>query len=890
MTGRVKAPSLTLNGRLVLATSLPLLVLTILLSTNSVFERQRDLTDRLHQMGSRISGSLATISDFALYSGNEKLLRSLANASSRVEDVSGVAFLNADREVLISTIEATGWRPEIIGKDHAGGPVSDGKFLYFLRPVVPAAVDIDDYDSAVSADSSAQPIGWVVVALDTTASLAERRMILINGVGISLGIMLMAFLLSYLLGRNIIAPIKDLTETVNKVEWGDFSVRAAVSPGLELGSLARGINHMIDAIEQSQLSLQHEVASATNQLQLTLADLRSKNSELKAARLLADEANAAKSEFLARMSHELRTPLTSIQGFIRLLAKADLELSEKQYCLIVDQAAEQLLRLIDDILEFTRLQAGATTLEALPFNLLHCLENPVRMQAPVAFDKGIELIVDVEPDVPLELVGDSLRIRQVVSNLVANAIKFTDSGYVRVYVSASAVTAEDCQLEIGVEDTGIGIRSEQRDKVFQAFTQADTSISRRFGGTGLGLSIVNNLAGLMGGEVSIQGEEERGTKVSVTLTLSRQKDFTPRSKLELAVVLYDPSALSRNAMAHLMSRAVEGCVSCGDIREFRQALTAMPVAAVVVSVSAIASVAEEMQAKLLAEIRSYTDAPIIMASPLSNLAGRIPSEQQDLLQPIIFTSKPASMEELYDILHTINDKTSTVPGQEKPLLGINALVAEDNEFSQLLLKTLLHKAGCHCYTVGNGREAIEACRLRMFEILLVDLHMPEVNGIVALEKIRSSTGLNQQTPAILLTADVLSHETEGAASAGANLVILKPFDETALISAIMDLTGRRAVQDISVDDIRQRVPRERFYSEIESLLDTARAAHRDEAIVQLREAIHQLVGIAGIYQLGSLEKQVRLLHSLVKSADYARVETAIEGIASEVESLKLASG
>lgn len=889
MINRLRTFGETLHGRLVLATSLPLLALTVLLTANTVLDRQRDVTTRLHQTGHSLAAYLATISDFALYSANEELLTSLAVSSSRIDSVAGIAFLSSTRQILVSTIPAAKWVPLPVASDD-GAQLRKGNYLFFEQSVMATGLDIDDYETGLSAaNSDARRLGWVVVALDMTTSQGERREILISGVGIALGIMAMAFLLSYLLSRTIVAPIKNLTETVSKAEWGDLSVRAAPASGEELGGLARGINHMIESIEQGQISLQQEVASATNQLQITLVDLRSKNSELEVAMLLADEANAAKSEFLARMSHELRTPLTSIQGFIRLMARADLEVAEKQYCLIIDQAAEQLLRLIDDILEFTRLQAGAMTLEELPFDLSKCLENPIRLLAPTAHGKNIELILDIEPDVPLAVVGDSLRVRQIISNLVANAVKFTEAGYVRVHVTVAGDEAHRCRLAISVEDTGIGISDEQKEHIFQAFIQADTSISRRFGGTGLGLSIVNGLIKLMAGSVRLDSKVGEGSTITVILPLRKQPSVS-RPKLTLAAILYDPNERSREALEHTLMRLTDQVESYGDIRGFQAALEVAATGVIIVGLPSTPAVAAQVQGALLPKIREYTDLPLVVVSPLQMLQNRLSVEQEELLKPVTFVSKPVGMEDLSAILTSFDKQRAVSRGIEKPLFGIKALIAEDNEFSRLLLKTLLQRAGCRCYVVTNGREAIDACLAGQFDILLIDVHMPEVNGLEALREIRSLTNANSETPAIVLTADVLRHETESATEAGANQVILKPVDEVALINAIMRLTGRAQRAAIDIAHIRQRVPQERFFTEIERLLDTVCSANGDEATGELREAIHQLVGIAGVFKLGSLEKQARLLHELARVGDYAGVEAVVADLKNEVNTLKHSVG
>jgi len=585
------------------------------------------------------------------------------------------------------------------------------------------------------------------------------------------------------------------------------------------------------------------------------------------------------------MSHELRTPLNSIQGFVRLLEQSGLEASERQYCAIIEQAAEQLLLLINDILEHARLQSGAMELDIQPVDIVVCVENPVRLLGPSAYEKNIEVIVDIAPDLPVFLYGDSLRIRQVVSNLVANAIKFTERGHILVRLSSGGLIDGKVILVLEVEDTGIGMSEVQQDKIFEAFTQADTTITRRFGGTGLGLSIVQTLIALMGGDITLHSEESVGTTIKVSLPLERQIDHRQLKRLSSAVAVFDPLDISRQALGHAMQRMTEDLRLYADFEVLIKDLVMRDIEAVVISL-AINNI-ESSLTDMLVRLREYTPVPVFVFLPLRGLRckGTFNVSGVESLD-ISYLAKPWSSADFYDVYNTLKQGPLVGTGAVAPLLGVKVLVAEDNNFSRLLLSTLLEKAGCELQTVENGREAVELCEQTAFDLLVFDVHMPELNGIDALGEIRSVGGPNTATPAVVLTADVLQHEKSLASLPGRNKMMHKPFDNKRLIDLALVLLNRQPSREPLRALATRRVSLVEFFQEVDKLLASAVSAYQERDIDALRETTHQLLGIAGVFKLGELEKQVQALHTLVKEED-AWVGDALQAIEEELARLKV---
>ncbi len=879
----------TLHGRLLLLTSGSLILLTVLLTVNTLFDERFDVQREYQDAGKAVAAYLAATSDFALYSGNEPLLNTQAMTISALAQIDGVTFLNTRREVLVSTFKGVPPWPLLLPASIGLDSLAIGDRLYVERPVTISGISIEDYsDNPALKNEPAAIAGWVIIAVDMSAMEAERQAVLFRNAGTAVGLLVLVFILSYVLGNGLLAPITSLTATVEEIENGNLEAQVEVTGVGELAALGRGINYMASSIADSQRGLEQRVDSATARLRMLLEDLQSKNLELEAERQKAEEANRAKSDFLARMSHELRTPLNSIQGFVRLLEQSDLEASEQQYCAIIEQASEQLLLLISDILEYSRLQSSAMTLDIQPIDIVACVENPVRLLGPSAYEKNVEMIIDVDPQLPIFLYGDSLRLRQIVSNLVANAIKFTEQGHILLRIASGGVIDGEVTVLLEVSDTGIGMSEAQQGKIFEAFTQADTTITRRFGGTGLGLSIVQSLVALMGGSIALHSEESVGTTIQVSLPMALQVDHSELKRLDTTIAVFDPMAISREALGHAFQRMANDMRLYADFDVLMKDLVMRDIEAIIISLPINAF--EHSLAEMVVRLREFTAVPVFVFLPLRGLGGRATFNLSGVEGlDITYLAKPWSTTDFYAVYNTMKHGAPVGTGGVAPLLGVKVLVAEDNGFSRLLLSTLLENAGCELQSVENGREALALSERVAFDLLVFDVHMPELNGIDALAEIRASDGLNASTPAVVLTADVLQHEDRLVNLSGRNKLMHKPFDNKRLIDLLLTLLDRNPSRMPLQTMAAGRIPLTQFFDEVEKLLVGAVNAYQERDIDELREIIHQLLGIAGVFKLGELEKQVQALHTLIKEED-AWVGDALQAVEEEFARLKSEAG
>ncbi|EEQ04878.1 Signal transduction histidine-protein kinase barA [Yersinia bercovieri ATCC 43970] len=787
----------------------PTLLLGLLLSTSFMVNRYNELQNQIVNAGTNIIEPLAVASEYGMTFRNRDTVRQLINLFHRRHSniVRSISVFDADNHLFVTSNYNYNSSQLRLPK---GEPIPRslmlsyrGDSLVMRMPIVSESNLSSDRES--DSDITSRPLGYIAIDLDLqSVRLQQYKEIFISTL-LLLFCMCVAILFAYRLMRDVTGPIRNMVNAVDRIRRGQLDSRVEGHMLGELNILKNGINSMAMSLAAYHEEMQQNIDQATSDLRETLEQMEIQNVELGLANKRAQEAARIKSEFLANMSHELRTPLNGVIGFTRQTLKTSLTPTQTDYLQTIQRSANNLLCIINDVLDFSKLEAEKLILEHIPFSLRSTLDEVIILLAHTAHEKGLELTLHINNDVPEQVVGDAMRLQQIVTNLLGNAIKFTEQGNIDILVTAQVLTAQRVTLVVEIQDTGIGISESQQAQLFQAFRQADASISRRHGGTGLGLVITERLVKEMGGDISFLSQVDRGSTFKFHLTLDLNETLSYRqpdmSYLEGKTLAY----IERNASA---ARAALDILSITPLQiTHSPTLAQLPVQhydflLVGVPIPFRNNMAVH-QDKLVAAMK--ISERVILALPSQS---QVEAEQLKQLGAKACLIKPLSSNRLIPLFLSEEPlEVSLVEEQaEKPLkLPFKVMAVDDNPANLKLIGTLLEEQVAETVLCDSGAKAIAYARENTLDIILMDIQMPEIDGIRASEIIHQMSH-HLDTPIIAVTAHAVRGQQEQLLKLGMADYLAKPIDEARLIQALSRYKHDSSSPLEMKDDIRPIVP------------------------------------------------------------------------------------
>ena len=892
---------LGIKYQILLITLIPVFLIDLFftyLHFDSSIEQAEEL---LQSKGQIIAKQLAGASEFDMISGHDQQIQYLLDQTIDTNAIILASVYDQHGKVIAKSVSA----------EYKARNVPS--YFYYRSPIASQSLTHPDVFAPDQLENTnIATIGWVHLYISRKQLEATKSRITQDSIIFFVIILVLSIILTVVISRRITQPIFTLLEHLKNVETGRLGETIEPLALNEIGAVQKGFNRMTQALLSNRKQLNNKILQATHQLSEAITDMETKNRELGFARDEAQNANRTKSEFLANMSHEIRTPINGISGFINLMSRSGLNPTQKKYADIVLKSTIDLTNIINEILDFSKMESGKLQIVEDDFDLHEIIEQTRDTLFITILAKNIDLNLIIYSDTPQYVCGDKLRIKQILLNLIGNAIKFTDHGEVVIRVSLEQQTHTEVTILITIEDTGIGISDEDQATLFKAFSQVETAANRRFTGTGLGLAISKNLVSLMGGDISLQSEVGKGSIFSVRLPLTLTNTASQGIPQQVST--------SKTAMI-VASRKT--CLQELQCLYDRAGIITEPI---LLEQRAFEQIRENIQRN-----RNFIDYLVIDFRHLEfDLTEIIDAEKQHGMRVVAMHYDPGLIPDLdsrrFEFISIINTSkglrglleksmigvTEEEPGDQLPVTPVHrkkVLFVDDNEINLKLGSELIRIWGHAVCEADHADEAMIQYRRQDFDLIFLDIQMPDIDGITLLTMMREERP-QDCTPIVALTANISDQEAARLLGLGFDYYLAKPIDEEkfrALLDGSLerssttpdnpvfnDQNGNSESVDIKLS-LDLAANNESLLQQIFEILLRDIPHHKEQlsnAVRQLDYAklsaiAHKIHGTTCYACLPRLKSQVESIQQQLSQESYSLVEVAVDAMIEELEQVRL---
>ena len=779
--------------KVLLLALLPTIVISTLIGlyfTNNIIQY---LQNNQQEKGTNLAKHLAIESEFWIAIEDPEALSNIINNKINTE-VKGICIYNKYKKVLTTIGKLNTPINKKLLSSHK--LINNKQYTTIITPVSPSKVSAEIYpyisNYARMTISTSSILGWIVIEIDHSIINQKIHNFLIQSSFIILLGLLISYFIALKISKKITNPILLLKQAIDKIKQGELDTRVKPNATWELADLETGINTMVSSIQSSCQELQNSIEQATADLRHALETIEVQNIELEISRKEAENANKIKSEFLASMSHELRTPLNGIIGFINLLLKTKLNPKQHDYLTTIQKSSNSLLAIINDILDFSKIEAGKLYLDLETIDIRDCIEDTLTLLSPNAHEKNIELIPFFNTNIPELISADPLRIKQIITNLVSNSIKFTDKGSIIVEAQLEEELPDNTViLRVSVEDTGKGLTKVQQKNLFHSFNQLDPKITKQFGGTGLGLVICKKLIEQMKGTINLKSTPDKGSTFWFTMkaekVIATNKQQSNKIQLKnIHILLFEKHPTAKSAITNILEDWGIIVKTTSNVKDILTLLNQaqeenLPFDLILIGINKIKE--ENSLIKIINTIKLNKICPIIL---LANTTEHILEKNKIIDGTSLCLAKPICREKLFIALcsalsipidNTIN-KYNIMSTRT-----IHILAVDDNIANLKIITALVKGMKFKITTVTNGRDAIKKASKTKFSLIFMDINMPEMDGMETAQIIRRNKGINANTPIIALSAHLTLNRQINMQNY-INDHLSKPINETQLKAVI----------------------------------------------------------------------------------------------------------